>query len=125
MGKQNLSGKKILLPCSAEARTVLADGLKSLGADVNRIHIYSAVKPEKIDPEILEQVKEADIITFTSSSTATNFFDIIKPGEQVIASIGPVTSSTLKKLGAVPHITASEYSIEGLVQSMVDYFDHK
>ncbi|HPS56775.1 MAG TPA: uroporphyrinogen-III C-methyltransferase [Spirochaetota bacterium] len=122
MGKQNLSGRKILLPCSADARPVLSEGLKALGADVNRIHIYSAVKPEEIDADILEQVKQADIITFTSSSTVTNFFDIVKPGDQVLASIGPVTSKTLEEHGVKPQIVASEYTIAGLVQAMVEYY---
>ena len=122
MGKQNLAGKKILLPCSADARPVLAEGLKALGADVNRIHIYNAVKPEHIDADMLEEVKHADIITFTSSSTVTNFFDIVKPGNQIIASIGPVTTKTLEENGVRAHVTASEYTISGLVQAMVEYY---
>lgn len=122
MGKQNLTGKKILLPCSADARPVLAEGLKELGADVNRIHIYSAVKPEEIDAGLIEEVRDADIITFTSSSTATNFFDILKPGSQVIASIGPVTTKTLEEIGVRPQVTASEYTIPGLVQALVEYY---
>ena len=122
MKKYNLNGQRILIPCSADARTVLAEGLKDSGADVNRIHIYKAVKPEKIDPEILEQVKQADIITFTSSSTVTNFFEIVTPGGQLLASIGPVTSKALEFYGSRPRITASEYTVAGLVQAMIEYF---
>ncbi len=122
MKKLNMNGKRVLIPCSADARPVLADGLRALGADVNRIHIYNAVKPEAIDAELIEQVKQADVITFTSSSTVTNFFDIVKPEGQALASIGPVTSKTLEELGAAPQIVATEYTIAGLVQAMVDYY---
>ena len=122
MAKLNMKGKKILLPCSADARPVLAEGLKALGADVNRIHIYNAVKPELIDAELIEQVKQADVVTFTSSSTVTNFFDILKPEKQVLASIGPVTSKTLEEHGYKPQITASDYTIAGLVRAMTEYY---
>lgn len=122
MAKLNMKGKKILLPCSADARPVLAEGLKALGAEVNRINIYKSEKPENIDAGLVEQVKQADIITFTSSSTVTNFLDIVRPQGQVLASIGPVTTKTLEEQGYAPQITAAEYTIDGLVKAMVEYF---
>ena len=119
MQKQDLKGSKILLPCAADARHVLTQGLKDSGADVERIHIYTALPPESADQGTIDQVKNADIITFTSSSTAKNFFSIIESTDAELASIGPVTSETLRGLGHTPHIEAEEFTVEGLVESII------
>lgn len=122
MRKHNLQGEKILLPCASDARETLAAGLKESGADVHRIHIYTAVIPESVDTEMLEKVSDADIITFTSSSTAKNFFSIVEKTGAAIASIGPVTSATLKELGHNPGIEADEYTVEGLVEAIISSY---
>lgn len=122
MRKHELKGTKILLPCASDARQTLAHGLKDSGADVNRVHIYTSVIPESIDQEMLDAVETADIITFTSSSTAKNFFSIVEKSESIFASIGPVTSNTLKKLGHTPIIEAEEYTVEGLVNAIVSHY---
>jgi uroporphyrinogen III methyltransferase/synthase len=119
MQKQDLKGSKILLPCAADARHVLTQGLKDSGADVERIHIYTALPPESADQGTIDEVKNADIITFTSSSTAKNFFSIIESTDAELASIGPVTSETLRGLGHTPHIEAEEFTVEGLVESII------
>ncbi|MFA5519417.1 MAG: uroporphyrinogen-III C-methyltransferase [Spirochaetota bacterium] len=122
MRKEELKGTKILIPCASDAREILSKGLKDSGADVNRVHIYTSVLPEPVDQEMLNTVETADIITFTSSSTAKNFFSIISNTNAIIASIGPVTGKTLKELGHPPHIEAEEYTIEGLVNAILSHY---
>jgi len=121
--KHNVSNQKILIPCSADARMTLANGLTNMGAEVDRIHIYTAAKPSYENDALLEKVKEADMITFTSSSTVTNFFSICSETNAVIASIGPVTTDTIIKHGYKPGITAEEYTIEGLVDGIVGFYE--
>jgi len=123
--KLDLSGETILIPCSADARMTLADGLNEMGASVERIHIYTAEKPLHTDEKLLNEVKNADIITFTSSSTATNFFAMFPEPDAVLASIGPVTTETIVKHGFKPAITADEYTIDGLVEAMITFFIQK
>lgn len=118
----DISGRKILIPCSADARMTLTDGLKEMGADAERIHIYTAEKPLHTDQKLLDEVKNADIITFTSSSTVTNFFSMIPSTDAVLASIGPVTTATIADHGFTPAITADEFTIDGLVQAMVKFY---
>ena len=117
--KHELKGSKILIPCAEDARPALTEGLKNSGADVDRIHIYTAQPPESADQGTVEQVKNADMITFTSSSTAKNFFSMIKSTNAELASIGPVTSETLRELGHNPHIEAEEFTVEGLVDTII------
>ncbi len=118
----DLSGKKVLLPCAEEARPTLAEGLQKLGAQVDRIHTYKTVTPEHIDQAILEKIQNADMVTFTSSSTARNFFALQPKTAAVCASIGPVTSKTIRACSHEPAIEASEYTIAGLVQAIVDHY---
>jgi uroporphyrinogen III methyltransferase/synthase len=60
------------------------------------------------------------MITFTSSSTVEHFLDLKVPLPEgcLIASIGPVTTATLKKHGLKPHIEAKEHSIPGLIAAI-------
>jgi uroporphyrinogen III methyltransferase / synthase len=39
-----------------------------------------------------------------------------------VASIGPITSGTLKEYGVTPQIEPSDYTIPALVKAIVDYF---
>jgi uroporphyrinogen III methyltransferase/synthase len=120
--KHNVANQKILLPCSADARMTLKDGLTKMGAVVDRIHIYNAAKPSHIDEAMIKNIKDADMITFTSSSTVTNFFSICPETNAAIASIGPVTTDTIIKHGFKPSVVAEEYTIEGLVEGVVGFY---
>ncbi len=122
MAKHEMKGKRVLIPCSSDARMTLTEGLMELGAHVDRIHIYSAEKPSSIDEKLIEEVKRADIVTFTSSSTVTNFFDIISESSAFLASIGPITTETLVEKGYTPAVTAEEYTIDGLVKALLNYY---
>jgi len=79
---KNLKGKKILLARAAEARDVLPEGLKKLGASVDVATAYVTVNSGKKKKELEELFKEnqVDVITFTSSSTVHNFIKIAKRG---------------------------------------------
>lgn len=117
----DVTGKKILVPCSVKARPALTLGLQQAGAIVDRVHIYDAVKP-LVDSKILELVKSADIITFASSSTVRNFVEIAGKTDATIACIGPITAEECVTQGLTPHIVAKEYTIDGLVQAIVNYY---
>jgi uroporphyrinogen III methyltransferase/synthase len=128
---ETVSGKRILLPRAAEARPILPEELAKMGAAINEIAVYHTIDDtENADPLIrqLEQ-KEIDLITFTSSSTVTNFKKII-PKDRfdsllknvTIASIGPITSETAKKTGFSIHVEASSYTIPGLCDAIVGHY---
>ena len=116
-----IAGKKILVPCSAKARNTLTQGLQEAGAIVNRVHIYDALQPEVIDT-LKEEVKTVDIITFTSSSTVRNFVAMVGNVDATVACIGPITAQECIKQGLSPHIVAKEYTIDGLVHAIVEYY---
>ena len=128
----DLKGSKILIPRAAKARDVLPEGLKKLGASVDVVATYQTVNSGRKKEELAELISDnkVDVITFTSSSTVTNFVEIMGrdfklPAHVDIACIGPVTADTAKKAGFRINISQEEYTMEGLVQSLVDHVKNK
>ncbi|MGD2036409.1 MAG: uroporphyrinogen-III C-methyltransferase [Desulfobacterales bacterium] len=128
--KVKLKDKKILLPRAKEARPILPKELKKMGAAVDEIAAYETLKEAENTVDLVQNLKDnhIDLITFTSSSTVKNFKALL-PAENftklikgvTIASIGPITSDTAKKLGFDVHITAEDYTIPGLVEAILHY----
>ena len=106
-----------------EARRVIYDGLTALGAIVDECIAYKteAETEDVAGAQAAFRERGADIVTFTSSSTAENFFKLGLPWPDgcKAASIGPVTTATLKELGRAPSITAKTHDINGLVEAIV------
>ena len=106
--------------------------MKKLGAQVEVVTAYETVNSGKKKNELEELFKEnqVDVITFTSSSTVNNFVKIMGssfklPKGVKIACIGPVTATAAKKAGLSVDIHQEEYTMEGLVQALIDYFETK
>jgi uroporphyrinogen III methyltransferase/synthase len=124
--KDSVENLTMLWVKAAESRDVIYDGLTALGAIVDECIAYRTV-PETEDPtgakaRLAEE--GADLITFTSASTADHFFalGLDWPDGCVAGSIGPVTSETLRKHGMPPAFEANPHDIPGLVAAIVRYF---
>lgn len=124
------SGDKVLLPRARGARAILPDSLSDLGAEVDEIHIYEALTASLISQEKFELIKQGhvDYITFTSSSTVSNFVKLIGRenvclvNEKVkIACIGPITAETAIEHGFSIDILAENYTIDGLVEALLKF----
>jgi len=139
---ESLEGKRILILRAAEARKVLVEKLQRAGAVVEEVAAYrtrGAVIDDERGHEVLRllQAHQLDILTFTSSSTVRYFVQWLAdcaPGAAVspivlvthnpqlkIACIGPITSQTARELGLDVHIQASEFTIDGLVEAIVQH----
>ena len=130
-GKRKIQGKKFLLARAAVAREILPDEIKRLGGKIDVAPAYRTVKPTKAAKELRELFAEGgvDIVTFTSSSTVTNFVSMFKRKELpellkncTIAAIGPITANTAKGYGINVDIMPKDYTIPALTQAMADYF---
>ena len=130
LGKADtFTGKRVLLFRADIARPALTHALQQLGAVCDDISAYKIQKPERLPEELLAAVAEGrlDWITFTSSSTFNNLRELLGGnGEALlrkvkIASIGPVTSETIRNAGLEPTIEANPYTIEGLVEAIVKH----
>ena len=122
--KHEVAGKRILLARAAVAREVLPDGLREAGAEVDIVDAYRTILPED-SLELLRQAFASGAppngITFTSSSTVTNFLALLnaagleRPAGLPAFSIGPITSATLRAHDWEPAAEAREHDIAGLV----------
>ena len=122
--REDLNGKSFLIPSGSEARPTVPDGLRALGANVRVVLAYETVPVNKVSDKILTEINSGvDLLTFTSPSTVKNFHKLV--GERVcapVAVIGPVTAEEAEQLGYKVLVQPDEYSISGLVGSIVQYF---
>jgi uroporphyrinogen III methyltransferase/synthase len=134
-GLGSLKGLATLLARADIARPALAEALARAGANVTDLPIYRTVCPRELPAAAVEalQAGRVDWITFTSSSTATNFLGLIEPlapagdvhallrreGRDVwLASIGPITSQTLREHGLSPTVEAASHDVPGLIAAI-------
>ncbi len=71
--RDQVTGKRVLLPRAAVARDVIPDALRAAGAEVDAVEAYRNVMPEAA-PEQLRRAVTAglDAATFTSSSSVSH-----------------------------------------------------
>jgi uroporphyrinogen III methyltransferase/synthase len=132
---EGVEGQKILLPRASIAADDLPNGLRDRGAIVDTIPIYETVKAGAEGREALEadlHNGRIDMVTFTSSSTVTNFLEMFgsPPStallDQVhIAVIGPSTEATVKAHGFTADIVAQQASVESLAEEIVAFYTPK
>ena len=122
----------MLLVRAEQARDVLPEALTAAGV---RLTIADAYR-NQVPPEAIPALRKLfgtsesypEAITFTSASTATNFFSLLEaadltlPSGIVLASIGPITSGVLRDLGHRPTLEATEPTIPALIQALEDLF---
>jgi uroporphyrinogen-III synthase len=127
-----LPGDRVLLVRAAAARDVVPEELGRLGIHVSVVDAYRTVIP----PGSVDQVRGLlalgktlpDAVTFTSSSSVTNFLALLqaaglaRPASLSAVSIGPVTSRTLREHGWEPAVEAARSDIEGLVEACEKLF---
>jgi len=95
------------------------------------VEVYQTVRPQENVNKIRDLLKKKAIsaITFTSSSTVSNFVEMVGKKEAreltagiPVASIGPITMEKARSLGIETAIMPEEYTIPALVKSLADYF---
>jgi len=139
---EQLAGKKVLFPrVESGGREDLIKEFRNQGAEVIEVAAYQSCCPSSIPPsaELALQSGTVDMITFASSKTV-KFFNQL--AEKVfsdnsgnnqpsivsnylegicIASIGPQTSKACHTYFGWVDIEASEYTLEGLTQAIIDW----
>src|ERR1035441_10566285 len=131
--RDKVNGKRVVLIRAKVARDVIPEELRAAGAMVDVVEAYETVVPEKSRVRLRALLRNAKrrphIVTFTSSSTARNFAELLCGSRSPrlhtdrgkvtadsfdgmqFASIGPVTSATLRELHMPPAIEAREFTV--------------
>lgn len=121
-----LAGRSVnraLVAGAALARDVLPKALRDRGAEVDVLALYDT-EAEPLTDEQLQLVRQADYVTFTSSSTVSFLLAALGDGVPLsgtrLVSIGPITSQALRDHGLEPHVEAQRHDIDGLIAALVD-----
>ncbi len=121
---------RVLLARALHARDALPQALRDGGFEVDVVPAYET-RPALASRARLREVlanDAADVILFTSSSTVSETLAALGDGAAAllarvtIASIGPITSQTLREAGIEPHVCANEYTVEGLLDALERHF---
>jgi uroporphyrinogen-III synthase len=124
-------GKRVLLCRAKVARDVIPRELRHLGAFLDVVEAYETVIPQSSRVELRAVLRDPQrrphLITFTSSSTVHNYVALlgIRSGRSHLvegvlnASIGPVTSETLRQFQLSVDVQAAQYTIPGLIEAIV------
>ena len=134
--RKKVEGKRVLLVRAKVARDVIPRELKKAGAIVDVLEAYETVVPRSSRTRLRVALKNPkqrpDVVTFTSSSTVRNFVALLgangpsahgkRPHQLegiMLASIGPVTSTTLRETKLGVDVEARDYTIPGLVEAII------
>jgi uroporphyrinogen III methyltransferase/synthase len=123
LGK-DAAGRRFLLARASRGREVLAEELVRAGGVVDQVVVYRSSDVPAPDPEIAASLAAGriDWITVTSSAIAKSLAGLF--GDRLrlsrLASISPVTSETLRRLGYAPAVEASPYTMIGLVEAITE-----
>src|SRR5260370_334356 len=116
-----------LPPFSHRSREVLPEQLREVGGKpVEVAAAYRTVKPRNPQVERMRELIAAgtiDLVTFTSSSTVTNFCEVIGPSARGLkaAAIGPITAATASERGFEVVGSPEEYTIPALTVAIREY----
>ncbi len=118
---------KVLIPRAKNARDFLVNKISEI-CGVKEVHTYETVLDDSKKEEVLEVLnsEEANYITFASSSTVTNFVEIIgqenidKLNKLKVISIGPITTQTAKDLNISIYKEADIATIDGMIDCIMN-----
>ena len=135
---EDVNGKRILLPRAKIAATDLPNGLREKGGRVDDVPLYDTIKVvsggnkrrDEIEADLLNG--RINFVTFTSSSTVTNFLKMFQThapaallANAKVAVIGPITQKTAGEYGVQVDVVAKKPSIESLAEAIVKEYQKK
>lgn len=120
-------GERVLIPRSHIGRTVIADGLRAAGAEVDSIAFYENRRPDIDVAGMREMLVEGELfaLTFTSPSTVDHFLDCLDDESReavsrcMIAAIGRTTARRLESLGLRVDVVPDRPEVTELVAGLV------
>lgn len=125
------SGDAVLMPRGNLARKKLSEELSKCGVNVTDLVVYETVVNRDVEKTLSKLLKDRrpDMVTFTSSSTVKFFLQLLGTSDGrdyldtvKVACIGPVTAKTATEQGLPPDIVAEEYSVDGLLDAMEQFY---
>lgn len=119
-------GERVLIPGSQIARTLIADGLRAAGAEVDVVAFYQNRRPEIDVAGLRGRLVRGELfaLTFTSPSTVDHFLGCLDQesreaaGRCMIAAIGQTTRASLEEAGLVPTVVPDRPDVSLMVEEL-------
>lgn len=125
--KQDIAAKRILLPRAQNAREILPQSLRKMGASVDVVTLYETL-PVTHRMQDWHWLKDMDLVTFTSASTVNALKSALTQevfgalaARATAACIGPITEAAAQKAGFANTFAAHTYTADGLCQAIASY----
>jgi hydroxymethylbilane synthase len=126
-----VGGKRVACLLSDQARPVMVDGLRALGARVEAVTAYRNEPVAEIDDALRATIRggHIDAITFASPSAVASFrrlagVDLPALSGAGFFAIGPTTAAALREAGLPVHAVAGEQDAGGFIEALRRYFGH-
>ncbi len=117
------AGEKILI-ITSDISPCDTDKFNSIyNRHFDKIVAYKTKKIIREKEEVLNTLKKVEVVTFLSSSTVDAFMASIENDVEAVknikfASIGPVTSETMRKYGLTVDFEAKIYDVNGIIEAI-------
>ena len=125
--RPHVRNQRVLLVQAESARDVLPRELEAAGAELRVVPAYRTVVPHESAEALRRELPHLDAVTFTSSSSVRNLLELCDaagqtlPSRLVLASIGPITSQTLRECGYEPRVEAPVAEVEVLASLLAKF----
>lgn len=131
---QGVEGRNILIPRAEQSREILPETLRGAGARVTVAPVYKNVQPQGRKDALRAELEtgKVNMVTFTSSSTVTNFLTMVDAVNQEelerllsgvkIAAIGPITAKTVTDNGLKVDVQPDTFTIPAMIQAILDFY---
>jgi uroporphyrinogen III methyltransferase/synthase len=121
-----IQGKRCLMLRADIARSALKELLEAVGASCDDLAVYRTAATETLDGSVVRLLDEGKIdwVTLTSSSTFANLVNLLGAeakgllAKTKLASIGPITSATIRDASFEPTVEAGPHTVEGLIAAI-------
>jgi uroporphyrinogen III methyltransferase/synthase len=120
---EDLNHRRVLIPSAAVTRDIVPRELRKRGAEVDVVEAYRNVVPQEAAEKAAGIFQEPypDWVLFASSSAVDNLVQLItvdRLRHTRIATIGPITSKTVRKHGLSVAAEAEIHTAQGLIDAL-------
>ena len=124
-------GRHMLLVRAEDARDVLPREIEAAGGQLTVAVAYRTVVPTESVESLRRELNALAAITFTSSSAVRHLLELCDaagmtiPASAALASIGPITSTTLRECGYSVSVEASTAQVEVLASELAAFLQRR
>lgn len=121
--RDDVTGTLVLYPAAAGARSELCDGLRALGATVERLDVYDSVATDEDISDVRIALRDGRVnaVTMTARSAVDAWVTAMGSlhNSADVVSIGPITTQAARAAGMRVAAEAMPSTLDGLVAAVV------